>query len=159
MALCYVAIGSNQGDRQDTILQAVSLMKKSHWLTLLRCSHLYETEPVGMDANTQFFLNGVLELQTHLAPRQLLQFLLDIEHVFGRVRSPEKVLSRTLDLDLLLYDDWIVNEPCLVIPHPRMHEREFVLKPLNDLCPEQVIPGLNQTVREAWEHLQEKSKE
>ncbi len=144
MATAYVALGTNLGDREATLRAAV------RWLTTLgeieAVSPLYETEPVGY-ADQPPYLNAVVQLSTLVPPPALLQELLRIEGELGRVRSFANA-PRTLDLDLLLVDDKVLNDPDLTLPHPRLHERAFVLIPLADLAPDLIHPRLHRTVAE-----------
>jgi 2-amino-4-hydroxy-6-hydroxymethyldihydropteridine diphosphokinase len=105
----------------------------------VRASSFYRSAPVGNEAQPDF-VNGVAALETDLAPRELLAALLRIEHAMGRERTAPNA-PRTLDLDLLLYDELVVDEPGLRVPHPRMHSRAFVLAPLVEIAPEAAIPG------------------
>ena len=146
MTLAYVGLGANLGDREATIRRAAELIGAS------RLSTVIETEPWGY-ADQPRFLNAVAELETALAPRQLLDHLLDVERRLGRERVGPQWGPRTIDLDLLLYGDEAIDEPGLVVPHPRLLERLFVLQPLAELVPEQRIPGRG-TVREALAGLQ-----
>jgi 2-amino-4-hydroxy-6-hydroxymethyldihydropteridine diphosphokinase len=138
----FVALGSNLGDREATIVSAVASLGAVEGVRVVHVSPLRETDPVGYEEQPQF-LNGVVELETDLPPRLLLARLLRIERDHGRTRGPDQppLGPRTLDLDLLLYGDAVVNEAGLQVPHPRMHERRFVLEPLADLAPEAVVPG------------------
>lgn len=145
--LAYVALGSNLGDRRHHLDEAVVALKQQPGIVNVRASRWWETAPVGGPPGQQHYLNGVLELQTFLAPRELLALLLDLERRQGRLRS-EPNTPRTLDLDLLLYGDAVLNEPDLIIPHPRMHERTFVLGPLAELAPNLRHPLLGQSVVE-----------
>jgi 2-amino-4-hydroxy-6-hydroxymethyldihydropteridine diphosphokinase len=103
-------------------------------------SALHETEPWG-PVDQPWFLNGAAALDTALTPRELLETLLDLERRLGRVRDGERYGPRTIDLDLLLYDDVVTVEPGLTLPHPRLHERRFALEPLAELEPALVVPG------------------
>jgi 2-amino-4-hydroxy-6-hydroxymethyldihydropteridine diphosphokinase len=141
MTTAYVGLGSNLGDRERLIRQAAELIGAA------RLSTLIETEPWGY-ANQPLFLNAVAELETPLTPRQLLDHLLDVERRLGRERVGAQWGPRTIDLDLLLFGDQMLDEPGLVVPHPRLTEREFVLKPLAELVPSLKIPGKG-TVQEA----------
>jgi 2-amino-4-hydroxy-6-hydroxymethyldihydropteridine diphosphokinase len=134
VTLAYVGLGANLGDREATIGRAVEL------LGALRVSTLRETEPWGY-ADQPPFLNGVAEVETDEGPRALLARLLAIERELGRVRDGLRYGPRTIDLDLLLYGDLELDEPGLTVPHPRLHEREFVLEPLAELAPELLVPG------------------
>jgi len=130
----YVGLGANLGDREATIRAALATLAEEDGIEVVAVSSLRETEPVGVGAQPRY-LNGVAELNTSLRPRALLDCLLATEQRFGRVRVPGEHGPRTLDLDLLLYGDEQIDEPGLTVPHPRLHEREFVLEPLAELDP------------------------
>src|SRR6185295_12764459 len=115
-----------------------------------------ETEPWGVSGQPRF-LNAVAEIETDLDPAALLDRLLDVERGLGRVRK-EKWGPRTIDLDLLLYGDRTVDSDALSVPHPRLHERRFVLEGLAELCPDRTVPGLDRTVRELLEASPEPSR-
>jgi 2-amino-4-hydroxy-6-hydroxymethyldihydropteridine diphosphokinase len=132
--LAYVGLGANLGEREATIARAVAELGAS------RVSTLRETEPWGY-ADQPRFLNGVAELETDEPPRVLLDRLLAVERALGRVRGGPRYGPRTIDLDLLLYGDVELDEPGLTLPHPRLHERAFVLEPLAELAPALVVPG------------------
>jgi 2-amino-4-hydroxy-6-hydroxymethyldihydropteridine diphosphokinase len=136
----YVGLGANLGDRERTIRAAVDALAGEEGIELVAVSTLRETEPVGVGDQPRF-LNGVAELDTSLAARDLLDGLLAVEERFGRVRVPGEHGPRTLDLDLLLYGDEAIDERGLTVPHPRLHERRFVLEPLAELAPGLVVPG------------------
>jgi 2-amino-4-hydroxy-6-hydroxymethyldihydropteridine diphosphokinase len=129
----YVGLGSNLGDREETLRAAVARLSASPGVELVAISTLIETDPVGPIADQPRFLNGAVVLETSLSPRELLDRLLEIEAEFGRTREGPPGGPRTLDLDLLLYGDERVDEPGLRVPHPRLHERSFVLEPLEEL--------------------------
>jgi 2-amino-4-hydroxy-6-hydroxymethyldihydropteridine diphosphokinase len=141
MTTAYVGLGSNLGDRERLIRQAADLIGAE------RVSTVIETEPWGY-GNQPMFLNAVAEVETPLTARQLLDHLLDVERRLGRERVGAQWGPRTIDLDLLLFGEETIDEPGLVVPHPRLSEREFVLRPLAELVPSLKIPG-NGTVREA----------
>jgi 2-amino-4-hydroxy-6-hydroxymethyldihydropteridine diphosphokinase len=136
----YVGLGANLGDREATIGRALRLLDEAEGVDVVAVSALRETEPWG-PVDQPWFLNGAVALDTTLTPRQLLETLLDVERRLGRVRGGERYGPRTIDLDLLLYDDVVTVEPGLTLPHPRLHERRFALEPLADLAPEAVVPG------------------
>lgn len=129
----YVGLGSNLGDRESVIADAVSALGSHPEIEVLRVSTLRETEPWG-PIDQPRFLNGAVAVDTTLAPRALLGVLLDVERGLGRVRH-ERWGPRTIDLDLLLYGDTVVDEPGLTVPHPRLRERAFVLEPLLEIAP------------------------
>ncbi len=129
----YVGLGSNLGEREETLRGAVARLGSDPRVEVVAVSSLRETEPVGPITDQPRFLNGAVLLETTLAPRELLDLMLRIEADFGRTRPGRPGGPRTLDLDLLLYGDEAVDEPSLQIPHPRLHERNFVLEPLREL--------------------------
>jgi 2-amino-4-hydroxy-6-hydroxymethyldihydropteridine diphosphokinase len=136
----HVGLGANLGDRERTLRVAVDELGSEPGIEVVAVSTLRETDPVGV-GNQPRFLNGAVAVDTTLTPEQLLERLLALEHRFGRVRTPGEHGPRTLDLDLLLYGDLAIDEPGLTVPHPRLHERRFVLEPLAELDPGLVIPG------------------
>jgi 2-amino-4-hydroxy-6-hydroxymethyldihydropteridine diphosphokinase len=141
MAEAFVGIGSNLGDRESHVRRALELLADEPEIELVEVSRIRETDPVGILEQPRF-LNAAARLATELPPRALLERLLVIEERLGRVRTGERYGPRTIDLDLLLYEDEVVEEPGLHVPHPRLAERRFVLEPLADLDPQLVVPGL-----------------
>jgi len=142
--LVYISAGSNIGEREANL--EFGARRLGECGNLLRTSSFFETEPVGY-ADQPWFLNQVFELETTLTPHELLALCNEIEHDCGRVRTFQNA-PRTLDLDILLYGDLIVSDPNLVIPHPRMAERRFVLEPLAEMAPELPHPIEKKTIRE-----------
>jgi 2-amino-4-hydroxy-6-hydroxymethyldihydropteridine diphosphokinase len=141
MERAYIGLGSNLGDRAATIAGAVDALRAAEGVELLRVSSLRDTEPVGY-LDQPPFLNGVAVVETALAPEALLRLLLEIEARFGRDRAAAPAGGpRTLDLDLLVYGNAEIREENLEIPHPRLHERAFVLDPLIEVAPELDVPG------------------
>jgi 2-amino-4-hydroxy-6-hydroxymethyldihydropteridine diphosphokinase len=137
----YVGLGSNLGDRESTIRSAVAELGAAQGVEVVAVSTLLDTEPVGY-LDQPLFLNGVAALETERSPRELLELLLAVEAHFGRDRAAVSAQGpRTLDLDLLLYENAEIDEPGLRIPHPRLHERAFVLGPLVELAPSLEVPG------------------
>lgn len=141
MPRAYIGLGANLGPREVTLLRAADLLAADSGIDVLEISQLRETDPVG-DVDQPSFLNGAVAVETTLSPRELLEVLRRVERELGRVRDGERWGPRTIDLDLLLYGDEIVDEEGLRVPHPRLHERRFALEPLVDLEPELEIPGL-----------------
>jgi 2-amino-4-hydroxy-6-hydroxymethyldihydropteridine diphosphokinase len=136
----YVGLGANLGERERTLRAAVDALAAEDGIEVVAISTLRDTDPVGVGDQPRY-LNGVAELETTLTARELLEALLAVEQQFGRVRVPGEHGPRTLDLDLLLYGDEELSEPGLTVPHPRLHERMFVLEPLIELAPGLVVPG------------------
>jgi len=140
----YVALGSNLGDREATLRSALEALAAEPGIDVVAVSRFYDTEPVGY-VDQPRFLNGAAALETELPARELLERLLAVELRFGRSRGDVPSQGpRTLDLDLLLYGDAEIDEPGLRVPHPRLHERRFVLEPLADLDPGLEVPGKGQ---------------
>ncbi|HYZ19758.1 MAG TPA: 2-amino-4-hydroxy-6-hydroxymethyldihydropteridine diphosphokinase [Gaiellaceae bacterium] len=140
MEEAYVGIGSNLGDRERNVRRAIELLRADAQIQVIAVSELRETDPVGF-VDQPRFLNGAVHVRTVLPPRALLERLLEIERTLGRVRTAARYGPRTIDLDLLLYGDEVVDEPGLRIPHPRLAERRFALEPLLDLDPALSVPG------------------
>ena len=135
----YVGLGANLGDREATLRRAVDLLAERVEVTAV--SRFRDTAPVGYTDQPRF-LNAAARVETDLTPRELLDVLLAVERELGRVREgAPRFGPRTIDLDLLLYGDETIAEPGLVVPHPRLHERAFVLEPLADLDADLAIPG------------------
>ena len=138
----FIALGSNLQDPAGQVSCALREIGELPDTTLLKASSLYRTAPVGYD-NQPDFINAVAEVSTRLAPTDLLHALLALESSHGRER-PFPNAPRVLDLDLLLYDDLVMQTPELTLPHPRMHQRGFVLLPLAEIAPTLEIPGIGQ---------------
>ena len=140
MARAYVGLGANVGPREETLRRAVELLAAEDGVEVVGVSTLRETDPVGV-VDQPRFLNGAVAVGTTLSPRELLDVLLGIERTLGRVRDGTRWGPRTIDLDLLVFADEVVDEPGLRVPHPRLQERGFALEPLAELDPGLVIPG------------------
>jgi len=136
----YVGLGANLGDREAALEAAVEALRAEGDVHVVGVSRFRETEPVGF-VDQPRFLNGAALLDTTLAPRELLERLLAVERAHGRTRDGRPGGPRPLDLDLLVYGDVRLDEPDLTLPHPRLHERAFVLEPLAELDPGLVVPG------------------
>jgi 2-amino-4-hydroxy-6-hydroxymethyldihydropteridine diphosphokinase len=150
----FLGLGSNQGDRRENLARALQLLGKE--ITIVRTSSIYETEPVGY-LDQDWFLNAVCQAQTDRGPRDLLELANRVEQALGRVRDIHWG-PRTLDVDILLYGDRIVDEPDLQIPHPRLAERGFVLTPLSELAGELIHPTLGLTIAELRYRLADSSE-
>jgi 2-amino-4-hydroxy-6-hydroxymethyldihydropteridine diphosphokinase len=147
-----IALGANLGDRESNIREALRLLDAHDAIRVVRVSDLMENEAVGSPAEAPSFLNGVALLETTLTPGELLAVLLDVERNLGRERG-ERNAPRTLDLDLLLYGDRVIDQPGLQVPHPRMHERTFVLWPLLQVAPKAADPRTGEPYAEAYHRL------
>ena len=148
----YLSLGSNLGDRLENLRRACAALAP-RGIRLRRASSLYETEPVDVQ-DQGWFLNCVIEVETALPPARLLEVLQQIERELGRERLQPKG-PRTIDLDILLYGDLMIRDENLVVPHPRLHERRFVLEPLRELAPSLKVPFLDRTVEELARELQD----
>ena len=152
IATAYISLGSNLGDRQATLDRALALLRDRAG-AVVAASSFYDTDPVGYTAQPKF-LNAVVQLNTDLPPEKLMETLLAIERELGRDRSATVPKGpRTIDLDLLLYDDRVINAPGLTVPHPAMHGRRFVLEPLAQIAPDAVHPVLKRTARDLFAAL------
>lgn len=150
----YIGIGSNSGDRKANCLQAIRLLRQAG--TIIAVSSLYYTEPVGY-RDQEDFINAVAAFETERVPRDLLDLCLSIEQALGRKRTI-RWGPRTIDLDILLYGDWIVQEQDLIIPHPLMTTRKFVLVPLAEIAPDIRHPLLGKSIRELLSELKDTAR-
>lgn len=142
----FIGIGSNLGNRREhyqTALERIEALPNTH---IAKCSSLYESEPIGDAKN--WYLNGAIELETDFDPQKLLSRLQKIEQTMGRKKTAQtkKWASRKIDLDILLFDNYVVDDERLKIPHPEMHQRRFVLLPLSELAPQFTHPHLGSTI-------------
>jgi 2-amino-4-hydroxy-6-hydroxymethyldihydropteridine diphosphokinase len=136
----YVGLGANLGDREGSLRRALVLLAEETGIVVAAVSTFRETEPVGY-LDQPRFVNAAARLETELTPRGLLAALLEVERKLGRDRSGPRFGPRKVDLDLLLFDELELDEEGLTVPHPRLHERAFVLEPLAELAPGLVVPG------------------
>lgn len=153
MPSVYIGFGSNIGDRLVHIQKAIHALSETEGITLEKISSVYKTDPVGYEAQAQF-LNGVVAIQTHLPPLSLLHTLKNIETAIGR-QHRIRWGPREIDLDILIYGDMCLQTEKLVIPHPEMHLRRFVLAPLAEIAPDVVHPVFQETVQTLLEHLED----
>lgn len=145
----YIGLGSNLGRRERNVTAALTALDATHGVNVDRVSSLYETKPVGGPEGQPPFINCVARLRTTLPPERLLAVFHSIEKSLGRSRNGEvRWGPRTLDVDLLLYDDEIIADAGLVVPHPLMHERRFVMAPLAEIAPDVLHPVLERTARD-----------
>lgn len=144
--VAYLGLGSNIGDRIHHLTQAIVCLQNHSHIIVRRYSAIYETAPIGYVEQDMFY-NLVCEIETTMDASELLQIILDIEQQLHRVRTV-RWGPRTIDIDLLLYHDKVINQSNLVVPHPHMTERAFVIVPLAELIPEQCLPGESQTIRQ-----------
>ncbi|MBW1734189.1 MAG: 2-amino-4-hydroxy-6-hydroxymethyldihydropteridine diphosphokinase [Deltaproteobacteria bacterium] len=147
----YVGVGSNMGDKLSNCRKAVRLVGGMEDTSLVERSPFYRTEPLGL-TDQDWYLNGVIGIQTYLSPQDLLRSLLSIETHMGRVRN-ERWGPRIIDLDILLYGNRVIDETNLTIPHPLMHRRRFVLIPMVQLDPDLIHPVLGRTMKELSDDL------
>ncbi|MEC4675509.1 MAG: 2-amino-4-hydroxy-6-hydroxymethyldihydropteridine diphosphokinase [Nitrospirota bacterium] len=150
MSKAYIGIGSNLGDRQRNCLDAIERLQTNGLLVTKRSS-MHETEPWGVKQQPKF-INMAVEVKTDIPPQQLLGLLKKIETDMGRMDTV-KWGPRVIDLDILLYDNIKIDEDVLKIPHPMMHERDFVLGPLSEIAPDKEHPGLSVTIKKLLENI------
>jgi 2-amino-4-hydroxy-6-hydroxymethyldihydropteridine diphosphokinase len=146
MKKVFLGLGSDLGDREENLKLAIETIGASAGI-VTGISPVYETEPVGFSGKGDF-LNMVILIETGLTPSELLDSLMNSEKLLGRTRTGSNTMSRTIDIDILIYDDRVIDNDSLVIPHPRMHERRFVLVPLSDIAPGLIHPVLGKTISE-----------
>ena len=151
MAHAYIGLGSNIDDRFNYITQALQLLLDADDVSLVQISSLYETEPVGYEEQ-DWFLNGVVAVETGLSVHRLLALLKEIEGAVGR-QHRARWGPREVDLDLLIYDQCCINTPDLIVPHPEMHQRSFVLVPFAEIAPDVLHPIFRQNIRTLLSNL------
>jgi 2-amino-4-hydroxy-6-hydroxymethyldihydropteridine diphosphokinase len=149
MSKVYLLLGGNMGDKRQVFMQADTLLGERVG-KIRRRSAIYETEPWGFESSDMFW-NQVLELEVNISAKKVLQIILQVEHELGRIRKTHQYDSRVMDIDILFYDNQVVDWPELVIPHPRIQERKFVLVPLNELIPEMIHPVLQKSIHQLLE--------
>ncbi len=154
--VCYISIGSNLGNR--IINCKIAMRKLQHFATIVQASSFYETEPWGYEDN-QDYINAVLKLETLLSAENLLSELHNIEIVMGRKPKHKNVTyeSRVIDLDILFFDDLIINQDKLIIPHPKLYNRQYVLRPFLDIDPNFICPATNKTIKDIISKCQDTS--
>jgi len=152
--ISYISVGSNLGHKLENCRKGVASLTSSPDIRLIDQSPIYRTEPVDY-RDQDWFVNYVVKIGCGLDPLSLLKFLKSIEQEAGRVRHTVRFGPRVLDLDIILYDNVVMDDPRLTIPHPRMHKRRFVLKPICDIDPEINHPVLQQTMFSLLENLDE----
>ncbi|EDU38671.1 TPA: 2-amino-4-hydroxy-6-hydroxymethyldihydropteridine diphosphokinase [Clostridium botulinum] len=150
MHTAYVAFGSNIGEKENYIKRALEKIEERK-IKIIKVSPIYETEPYGV-LDQDSFLNGVVKIETNLTPENLIKELLLIEKQLDRVRE-RRWGPRTIDLDIIFYDDLIINKNNLIIPHKDMENREFVLKPLCDIDKNFIHPVLKKSVKQLYDEL------
>jgi len=153
----YLGVGSNLGNREENIRKAFSILDETDGITVKTVSSLYVTEPVGPVTGQDDFYNVAAEIETSLKPRELLACANSVEQSLGRVRG-ERWGPRTVDIDILLWEDMIVDEDELTIPHPEMTRRAFVLKPLAEIAPEVIHPKERKSIAELASQLDDRHR-
>ncbi len=155
MVTAYLSLGSNQGDRIGYIQQAASLLKATDGINIVTTSSFYETEPWGMDSDN-LFVNAVMQINTTLNPEDLLTAIEFIEKTLGRVEKTKEsnYLDRCIDIDIIFYENLIINTPKLEIPHPRFHERAFMIVPMLEIAQDFVHPIFNKSVLKIYDELE-----
>lgn len=156
MKTVYLGIGTNLGDREENLSKAVELVDE-HIGSVEQTSSIYETEPWGFESG-DLFLNMVVRVTTKLSPSGLLGRILMIEALMGRVREGKEYKSRIIDIDILIYDKRVIEKRVLIIPHPAMHKRKFVLAPLCEIAKDLVHPVLGKSIQELLKECKDKGK-
>ena len=153
MSRVFLSIGSNLGDRLSNIQQAVATLSMSDKIKIVKTSSFYETEPWG-NKNQEWFINAALAIDTDYSPEELLQYCQNIEVQLGRIRKEnEKWSQRAIDIDILMYDDLVISSENLIVPHPFMHLRAFVLVPMLEVKSDLVHPVFKKTISELYDEL------
>jgi len=153
MSIVYISLGSNLGNRVGNIKKAIESLRVRKDIKIKKESSIYETEPVG-GPSQGFFLNQVIEIETSFSPRDLVKFLKETEKKLGR-KKEVRWEPRLIDLDILLFDNLILKEADLEIPHPRLSERKFVLKPLAEITPQLLHPVFKKKIKDLMETLED----
>ena len=156
MNIVFLGIGTNSGNREENLKNAVDGIKERIG-SVIKSSSVYETEPWGFMTDDQF-LNMVVEVETELSPLSLLPEINNTETLLGRIRDKKQYVSRIIDIDILFYEDLIIDECSLKIPHPLMHKRRFVLVPLCEIAPEMIHPVLKMSCTSLLESCKDESK-
>jgi 2-amino-4-hydroxy-6-hydroxymethyldihydropteridine diphosphokinase len=142
----YIGIGSNLGNKRENYLEALERIAKLPKTRIIKESSVYESQPHG--DSKEWYINGVIEIETELKPELLLNKFKNIERAMGRKKVRKKWGARIIDIDILLYDSLVMNKKSLKIPHPEMHQRKFVLIPLSELAPQVIHPVLSASISE-----------
>jgi 2-amino-4-hydroxy-6-hydroxymethyldihydropteridine diphosphokinase len=155
--IAYISVGSNLGDKLDNCRKGIAALTDTVNVRLIDQSSIYRSEPVDYQ-DQDWFVNYVVKIETDLEPLSLLELIKSIEQRAGRMQDAIRFGPRILDLDIVLYDDLVLDESRLTIPHPRMHNRRFVLKPICDIDPDIIHPVLQRTMANLLENLDEKGQ-
>ena len=153
----FISVGANLGDKLDNCLRGIAALTESAQSSIMGSSRFFRTSPVDY-ADQDWFVNAAVKIRTTMTPLALLDKLVSIQQQMGRKADAVRFGPRVLDLDILLYDDWIIRTPRLTIPHPRMHKRAFVLQPICDINPSIIHPVLGQTVADLLSHLDDEDQ-
>ena len=152
--IVYISVGSNIEDKYLNCINGINALTQKGKTSIIKKSEFYETEPVDY-TDQDWFVNGVVKIGTSLDPSELLKMLKAIEKGIGRTQTLIRYGPRILDMDIILYDDLVLNSPQLTIPHPRMHKRRFVLCPICDIDPDMIHPVLHYKMRNLLDKLED----
>lgn len=156
--IVYISTGSNMGDKLENCRQAIAALNKTDTVQIESISRFYLTEPMEY-SDQPWFVNAAAKIRTSLDPVNLLAVLKSFEVEYGRVDSGVRFGPRPLDFDIIFYNDMIIETPQLIVPHPRMHNREFVLRPISDLAPELIHPVFNKSIHWLLDELSSQNQQ
>jgi 2-amino-4-hydroxy-6-hydroxymethyldihydropteridine diphosphokinase len=153
-SMVFISIGSNLGDKYDNCVKGIERLDQLSHTTVTAVSPFYQTDPVDF-TDQDWFVNGIVKISTGLAPIELMTSLKGIEQALGQFEKAVRFGPRLIDLDIVFYDNLVMHQDTVILPHPRMHKRRFVLKPLCDIDAALVHPVLNRTVQSLLDELKE----
>lgn len=155
--IAFISVGSNSGNKLENCQKGIQSLISSGSSRIIVRSRIYETEPVDF-YDQEWFINYVVKIETDLDPLQLLDQIESIQHDAGRIKDPIRFGPRIIDLDIVLYDNVVIKSDRLIVPHPRMHKRRFVLKPICDIDPKTIHPVFKKEMQSLLDDLDEEEQ-
>ena len=150
--IVFLGLGSNMANKLSNLEEAISFIDKIQNINVLLKSKIYETSPME-NLNQDNFLNQVIQIDTDIKPLELLKIIKNIENTMGRIKNKERYMPRIIDIDILAYQDLILNNEILSIPHPKIKFRKFILKPWSDIAPDYILPNSKYTIKELLDRI------